>query len=178
MKQLIEHYQREDQYSTFGIVTTVTGQFLAHLLTLKWRDNVHGNWETGSCIPPGWYTMIPHVWGLEAAKDKRTWLATDPQNSGLLIAPDGTAREGILRHPANVAMQLHGCTAYGTGLANFGYDFEEDRLDVDSLTMVPGVTGSRDALDSVARYLGDGDVQAGYMSTWLLQVVSEINQTA
>lgn len=94
--------QRDSQTSerTIGRLETDDGQVVCFTMELSWRDNAHGDWQTGSCIPAGTYPALrftsPHI-GYELFQ--------------LANVPD---RVGIDIHKGNTVRDSEGCILLGT----------------------------------------------------------------
>jgi hypothetical protein len=95
--------------STQGVISCV-GLNLAWSLERPWRggDNLHDNKATpeneSSCILPGRYELVAHVWSLTG------------KVVPMLVGVQG--RDGILIHPANYPYQLLGCIAPGLSISD------------------------------------------------------------
>lgn len=115
----------------FGIIQA--GAFRGFTVERPWRDNA----RLVSCIPLGEYDLVEH----SSQKYPDTVALA---GLGVTHFEDpGSARYGILLHPANFAHQVQGCVAPGLRIGYVNGEL--------------GVQSSRDALKMLLHELGPGD---------------------
>jgi hypothetical protein len=141
MNLLLERESTNPAICTLGLLT-LPGLVLC-TIERPWipaRDlNDRGGKKNESCVPPGYYRLVPH----NSAKHPDTWALV---NHGLDVVhyegddgdPDAD-RATCLIHAANFASQLHGCIAPGLSHvkhATEGYMVTNSRKAMDKLRAV------------------------------------------
>lgn len=103
---LIERFCDNLLMGTFGR-TSINGEFKGYSVEQPWQDNK----PFKSCIPTGDYEVVAY----DSQKYGRT-LALKNLALGVGVFKGESERYAILIHPANIALELEGCIAFGTSL--------------------------------------------------------------